>query len=306
MVNWLIDVSLRNRFLIIVGCLLVGGWGYWALLTTPIDAIPDLSDNQVIVFTDWPERREPEGLPEHPVRRARFRTSVRAIAYPQIPIDSALRTLYTWDPLRHFIAVLLGLPQIYRYYDPYGALNIAVMIEGDAFGWHFDQTDFVVSLALQRPAAGGKFLCRHAVRSDAEANDDAVQAVIENRCPAITTVPMHEGSFMLFKGRHALHRVIPIQGPVPRLVALLAYDTQPGMVSSAALLKVRYGIEEPVRRVSGADQRSVCSFRADASQGSATYPLWATSRAADHGHSIPSYHLLVVLSNRHFPVLEQN
>ena len=32
----------------------LAGWGWWALTSTPIDAIPDLSDNQVIVFTDWP------------------------------------------------------------------------------------------------------------------------------------------------------------------------------------------------------------------------------------------------------------
>jgi Cu/Ag efflux pump CusA len=51
MINWLIEASLRNRLLVIAFFLLVGGWGYWALLTTtPIDAIPDLSDNQVIVF----------------------------------------------------------------------------------------------------------------------------------------------------------------------------------------------------------------------------------------------------------------
>src|SRR5712692_8147747 len=60
MINWLIDVSLRNRFLIIAGFLLIGGWGYWALRTTPIDAIPDLSDNQVIVFTDWMGRSPQE------------------------------------------------------------------------------------------------------------------------------------------------------------------------------------------------------------------------------------------------------
>ena len=60
MIHWLIDVSLRNRFLVIALFLLLGGWGYWALLTTPIDAIPDLSDNQVIVFTDWPGRSPQE------------------------------------------------------------------------------------------------------------------------------------------------------------------------------------------------------------------------------------------------------
>jgi copper/silver efflux system protein len=60
MIHWLIDAALRHRFLIIAGSLLVAGWGYWALQTVPIDAIPDLSDNQVIVFTDWPGRSPQE------------------------------------------------------------------------------------------------------------------------------------------------------------------------------------------------------------------------------------------------------
>src|SRR5262245_28799458 len=60
MIHWLIDAALRNRFLIIAGFLLAAGWGYWALRTVPIDAIPDLSDNQVIVFTDWPGRSPQE------------------------------------------------------------------------------------------------------------------------------------------------------------------------------------------------------------------------------------------------------
>src|SRR5215475_8333457 len=60
MIQWLIDISLRNRFLVITGFLLLGSWGYWALRTVPIDAIPDLSDNQVIIFTDWPGRAPQE------------------------------------------------------------------------------------------------------------------------------------------------------------------------------------------------------------------------------------------------------
>jgi copper/silver efflux system protein len=60
MIDRLIELSLRNRFLVIAGFLLLAGWGYWALLTTPIDAIPDLSDNQVIVFTDWSGRSPQE------------------------------------------------------------------------------------------------------------------------------------------------------------------------------------------------------------------------------------------------------
>jgi copper/silver efflux system protein len=60
MIDRLIEVSLRNRFLVVAFFVLTGGWGYWALLTTPIDAIPDLSDNQVIVFTDWSGRSPQE------------------------------------------------------------------------------------------------------------------------------------------------------------------------------------------------------------------------------------------------------
>ena len=54
MIDKLIALSLRNRFLVIAISLGLAGWGYWAWRATPIDAIPDLSDNQVIVFTDWP------------------------------------------------------------------------------------------------------------------------------------------------------------------------------------------------------------------------------------------------------------
>src|SRR5687768_13818710 len=53
MINRLIELSLRNRVVIVALYLTLGAWGWWALTATPIDAIPDLSDNQVIVFTDW-------------------------------------------------------------------------------------------------------------------------------------------------------------------------------------------------------------------------------------------------------------
>ena len=60
MINRLIEFSLKNRFLVVLAYLLLAGWGYWALISTPIDAIPDLSENQVIVFVDWPGRSPQE------------------------------------------------------------------------------------------------------------------------------------------------------------------------------------------------------------------------------------------------------
>ena len=60
MISRLIEFSLKNRFIILAAYLLLAAWGYWALLRTPVDAIPDLSDNQVIVFTDWTGRSPQE------------------------------------------------------------------------------------------------------------------------------------------------------------------------------------------------------------------------------------------------------
>src|SRR5450755_5061130 len=60
MINWLIEFSLRHRGLVIAFYLALAAWGYWALLRTPVDAIPDLSENQVIVFTDWTGRSPQE------------------------------------------------------------------------------------------------------------------------------------------------------------------------------------------------------------------------------------------------------
>jgi Cu(I)/Ag(I) efflux system membrane protein CusA/SilA len=56
MIDRLIEASLRQRFLVLCGTLLLVALGVRAVYRTPIDAIPDLSENQVIVFADWPGR----------------------------------------------------------------------------------------------------------------------------------------------------------------------------------------------------------------------------------------------------------
>lgn len=60
MINALIAWSLRNRFLVLCAALLLTAWGVKAVYSTPVDAIPDLSENQVIVFADWPGRSPQE------------------------------------------------------------------------------------------------------------------------------------------------------------------------------------------------------------------------------------------------------
>ena len=60
MINRFIEWSLRNRFLVACFTLVLVGLGVRALLRTPVDAIPDLTENQVIVFADWMGRSPQE------------------------------------------------------------------------------------------------------------------------------------------------------------------------------------------------------------------------------------------------------
>lgn len=60
MINRIVTGSLQNRFLVVAAFLAICGWGLVALQRVPIDAIPDLSENQVIVYADWPGRSPQE------------------------------------------------------------------------------------------------------------------------------------------------------------------------------------------------------------------------------------------------------
>jgi len=53
MVNKLIELSLRNRYIVLALAIGLLGWGIYNIQRNPVDAIPDLSENEVIVFTEW-------------------------------------------------------------------------------------------------------------------------------------------------------------------------------------------------------------------------------------------------------------
>jgi Cu(I)/Ag(I) efflux system membrane protein CusA/SilA len=56
MINRIIEFCLKNKFLVIAATLLIIAAGTWAFRKTPVDAIPDIGENQQIVFVDWPGR----------------------------------------------------------------------------------------------------------------------------------------------------------------------------------------------------------------------------------------------------------
>ncbi len=71
MIERVIEASVRNRFVVLLVAAALAAFGVYALLDTPVDAVPDLGENQVIVFTDWPGRspREVEDQLTYPLSR---------------------------------------------------------------------------------------------------------------------------------------------------------------------------------------------------------------------------------------------
>jgi hypothetical protein len=195
------------------------------------------SGGQGTVYLEIPDFSLPE---DHPRRHlATYR--VRVVAYDVTPVDSPLRLLYEWDPLKDLIEAVLGRGPLHRYADPFGALNLAVMGAGDQLQWHFDQTDFVVSLAIQSAAAGGDLEVVPRIRNAGDECYDEVAAVLAGDRSRIDTLPMTPGTLLVFEGRHSLHRVSPVAGDRRRHVGLLAYDTKPGTMGSDLLRADRYG-----------------------------------------------------------------
>lgn len=220
-------------------------------LVQECEALAEGAHRQDVQGTPYLELPDPEAWPAGHPRVTWDRSTVHTVAYDRFhPTSSGLRALFEWDALLAFVARVLDRAPLYRYADPLGAMNLAVMREGDALGWHFDQTDFVVSLAIQASEGGGAFENVQRLRwvdgGGIDERYDTVARVLAGEAPElVSTVPMTPGTLMIFEGRWSLHRVTPVVGPVARHVALFGFDTQPGTMSSELLKAIRYGRTEP-------------------------------------------------------------
>ena len=199
------------------------------------------SEGEGTAYLEFPDFSLPD---DHP-RLTWGHYAVGAVAYDLMPTTSPLRRLYEWEPLRALVEAVLGRGPVHRYADPFGALNLAVMGDGDELQWHFDQTDFVVSLAVQTADHGGEFEVFPRIRSADDERYADVAAALAGTLPGAVTLAMVPGTLLVFEGRHSLHRVRPVGGGHPRLVGLLAYDTRPGTMGSELLRQDRYGRTEP-------------------------------------------------------------
>jgi hypothetical protein len=189
------------------------------------------------VYFDPSDEAVPAGHP----RRSLVRTDKGNVPYDLIPTDSLLRRLYEWDGLLNFVAAVLNEPKLYRHGDPMAALNVNVHAEGQELGWHFDRTDFAVTLSLQQSEEGGLFEYVPNLRDESDENYDAVARILAGERDRVRELPTEPGTLTLFRGHHSLHRVTPSRGPSKRLMAALSYVREPNVTFSAYARNLFYG-----------------------------------------------------------------
>lgn len=184
---------------------------------------------------------DPDLADDHPFNRQVVSTK-GLIADDQIPADSPLRAVYDDPRFRAFLCRVLGIDAIHPYADDLSSINVHFAPDGRELGWHFDNSSFAVTMLLQAPEAGGVFQYVPDVR-DADTGDMAYQrvaAVLDGDEP-VETLAFDPGDLVLFRGRNALHRVTPTEGPITRMLVVFAYNDQPGVGLSESALATFYG-----------------------------------------------------------------
>ena len=169
----------------------------------------------------------PPDAAEDDVRAVTVRSAKRALSWRHIGSASPLRTLYEWDGLVPFLREVLELPVLYRDADPDGACSVMFYDEGDELGWHFDNSEFSITVMLAPSEAGGDYEYVPAMRSAEDENVAALRAVLAGEPDLVRTLEIEPGTLTLFRGRYSLHRVTPIRPGSSRMNAVLTYASVP-------------------------------------------------------------------------------
>ena len=201
----------------------------------------------------------------HPLVRE-FAQDVHAVANDCIPPNALIQQVYASSLLAQFLAAVLEVDKLHQFEDEFQKLNIMYMHDSGNRCWHFDGSDFVVTLMLQAALEGGEFefspflrgpqvftetsttTCGGQEISTRKENYEGVRRVPDgsgassdsNTTPTELRRPK-AGTLNLFFGMRSLHRVRTVYGPRKRIMSVLSYHREPNQFCSEAMNISLYG-----------------------------------------------------------------
>lgn len=208
---------------------------------------------------------------ENSVYNHEMRTVVASLPYDEIGSDSVLRSLYHDPRLLKLVSLIVG-KQLYLSDDPLGCCSINVFRPGYHHSFHYDESEFSVTLMLQPAEDSSSGLFQYTSPLRQHENDLALEQtanfihqydpvglatkVLEetsrqsicdsgddnrNLDPKLHTLDFAPGTLLVLAGSKSLHRVTQIRGNRSRLVAVLTFASAPGFSNSEAVQKMFWG-----------------------------------------------------------------
>lgn len=179
-----------------------------------------------------------------PMKSARNRimkTTKKCIANDLILDQSFLMQIYNSVKIQKFFCNLLGVPNLFPYSDNLSSVNINYYEPGDALGWHFDNSDFTITLLIKNCSKGGiyQYFTDMRYKKDGSENYQLVEDILDDKIPP-NVQPACEGDLMIFKGNKSLHRVTDILDG-ERILVTFNYNNQQGLPLSEQSRKTFFG-----------------------------------------------------------------
>ena len=162
---------------------------------------------------------------DHPALQT-FETSNNTICADQLA-GSAVEQIYKWPAFIAFLTEVMEKPALYPMKDRLAAYNVMRYKEGQALNWHFDRSEFTVTLLLQAPDAGGVFEYRTDLRTADDPNYDGVVSLLAGEDADLQQMAVVPGTLNVFRGVNTPHRVTAIKGDTPRVIGVLTYFERP-------------------------------------------------------------------------------
>ena len=167
-------------------------------------------------------------------------TSKKCIPNDLIPDNSILQRIYDSRTIRSFFKGLLNKNELYPYSDPLSSININYYDEGDALGWHFDNSDFTITLLVKNCEKGGIYEFFNDMRyKDGQEDYAFVEKILDNKVSG-TKVDSFEGDLMIFKGNRSIHQVTAVEVG-ERILVTFNYNETEGIPLSEQSRKTFFG-----------------------------------------------------------------
>jgi hypothetical protein len=189
------------------------------------------------------ERTHSTSLPDDHPKNLFARGCYNMMGAHLLDDESPLKHLYYWQPMQQFVADIVGSPKLYPSDDPYQPVNVLCQGNDDRSGWHFDSSNaFTMTLMLQAPESGGHFEMAPNTRSDNDPNYAGVAKLLLGDESQVVRVSRAEGELVICRGCNSAHRVTPIAGNRLRLMCVMVYETEPGVIGDPIVNKTVYGV----------------------------------------------------------------